>query len=120
MYKNVLKDLKSKEISTESIDKYVKYKQTQHAVKQDKILRFNYRSATERVEVCQKYKITTRKGTTLVLEPRCKEIGKLTRRITKATKRETQAGQKTNKKEIIDESQTTYIFPRAIKDFKET
>ena len=59
MYKNVLKDLKSKEISTESIDKYIKYKQTQYAVKQDKVLRYNHRSTAERVEVCQKYKITT-------------------------------------------------------------
>ena len=74
MYKNVLKDLKSKEISTESIDKYITYKQTQYAVKQDKVLRYNHRSTAERVEVCQKYKITTRKGTTLVLEPRCEEI----------------------------------------------
>ena len=74
MYKNVLKDLKSKEISTESIDKYIKYKQTQYAVKQDKVLRYNHRSTAERVEVCQKYKKTTKKGTTLVLEPRCEEI----------------------------------------------
>ena len=33
MYKNVLKDLKSKEISTESIDKYINYNQTQSIVK---------------------------------------------------------------------------------------